>query len=102
MKIRTALAVAALCLASAGAHADEFRCGKTFITFHSLHGLYGGERLVKGVVTVPKVDVLRVFTVEGQAHSPTLAVLKPAAAKGALRVRAISPHTRQRIIECID
>ena len=92
----------ALLFLPVAANATDFKCGEAYITFPTLKGSYDGEMLVRGLVTIPKKDVLRVFTLdETPGSSSTLAILRNPTGTG-VRIRAITPPVRDRIIDCLD
>ena len=100
MIARTSIAIAVLAVLTAGpAHADVFRCGKTFMTFVATDdnnlGAYEG-------VTVRKSYVLRVFGPTRETGIPAFLALKPLPTVGPARFAFIDDATHVRVLECLD
>ena len=98
MLVRATLVIAALTLAAGSAHADAFRCGKTFMTFVATDdnlGAYEG-------VTVRKSDVLRVFGPTRETGIPAFLALKPLPTVGPATFAFIDDATHVRVLECLD
>ena len=95
----------ALLLLSGPAFATDFRCGDEFITFTNQKGPDGAGGYPKGSTTIPKKDILRIFSldasVETAAGSSTFVTIKHPLENTAY-ARAISPGTRLGIIVCLD
>ena len=88
-------------LSSAATLAAEFKCGKTFITFPTREGSYGGEKTIGGIVTIPKEDIRMLGTLDVPNSSPVIVAFKRPKGK-ALSARAIDEDTRRRIVKCLD
>ena len=98
MLIRIPLVVAVLALAASPAHADVFRCGKTFMTFQATDDHLGKHE----GVTVRKSDVLRVFGPKGRENIPAYLMLKPLTPEGQPQFAFLDGATHVRVIECLD
>ena len=97
MLIRISLVVAVLTLAAGPAHADVFRCGKTFITFPALDTFKKDYESV----SVRKSDILRVY---GRSTVPPILILKPVEGDMADHppIAVVDQVTHRRILECLD
>ena len=98
MIARISLVIAALTLAAGSAHADVFRCGKTFVTFQATDDTPGK---LEGV-TVRKADVLRVFGPTRETGIPPYLALKPLSPGGQMQFAFIDETTLARVLECLD
>ena len=97
MIVRISLVIAALALAAGSAHADAFRCGKTFVTFPALDNANKEYESI----SVRKSDILRVY---GKSTVPPILILKPIESGLADQsvIAVVDQATHQRIIACLD
>ena len=98
MLIRISLVVAVLTLAAGPAHADVFRCGRTFITFEAQSDTY---KVYEGI-TIRKSDIVRVFGPKRTENIPAFMTVKPNIPDGQQLIFFIDRMTHARVIACLD
>ena len=96
MIARISLVIATLTLAAGSAHADAFRCGKTFITFTAID-----TRFAKyDSITIRKSDVRWVLGQDRQGEIPPHVMFNRP--DGETQIALIDDATYGRVVECLD
>ena len=98
MIVRISLVIGALALAAGSAHADVFRCGKSFITFEALSDSY---KVYEGI-TVRKSDIVRVFGPKRTENIPAFMTVKSSTPDSQPLIFFIDRMTHARVIACLD